>query len=65
MRQKRQVSASVKEQVRRVLERLPDTCSLEDVRYQLCVIEKAQHGFEEIDSGKGIPHEEIEREFLE
>lgn len=57
-------TSSVKEQVRGVLERLPDDCTFEDVQYHLYVIDKVQRGFDEVDAGKGIPHEEIEREFL-
>jgi hypothetical protein len=39
--------------------------TLEDVQYHLYVMEKVQRGFEEVDNGKGIPHDQIEREFLE
>ena len=52
---------STKEQLRRVLDELPDDCSLEDVMDELYVLEKARRGFESIDRDGGIPHEEVER----
>jgi hypothetical protein len=56
-------AVSVKDHVRRLLETLPDNCTIEDVQYHLYVIEKVQRGLDEIDAGRGIPHEEIRREF--
>ena len=35
---------TVKEEVKQLLDTLPDDCSLEDVQYHLYVIEKIQHG---------------------
>lgn len=65
MSQETQIAGSAKEKVRHLLDRLPDDCTIEDVQYHLYVIEKAQRGFDEIDNGNGIPHDQIEREFLE
>ena len=65
MSQESQIATSPKDKVRHLLERLPEDCTIEDVQYHLYVLEKAQRGFDEIDNGKGIPHDEIEREFLE
>jgi hypothetical protein len=64
MNQETDASLSVKDQVRRLLDRLPDDITFEDLQYHLYVIEKVQRGLDEIDAGAGIPHEEIEREFL-
>ncbi len=35
---------TVKDEVKQLLDNLPDNCSLEDVQYHLYVIEKIQHG---------------------
>lgn len=47
---------NTKKQVREALSRLPDDCSLEDVQYELYVIDKVRRGLEEVRQGKGIPH---------
>ncbi|HSV12631.1 MAG TPA: hypothetical protein VLI90_00115 [Tepidisphaeraceae bacterium] len=51
----------VKEQVRALLEHLPDDCTVEDVQYRLYVLERIRRGLESIDRGEGIPHEEVKR----
>jgi len=53
---------TVKEQVRKVLEQLPDECSIEDVQYQLYVIEKVQRGLKSIEEGRGISDEEARKQ---
>lgn len=35
---------TAKDEVRNLLDRLPENCSLEDVQYHLYVIEKIKHG---------------------
>ncbi len=52
---------SAKEQVREVLEGLPDDCSLEDIQYHLYVCQKVLRGLQEADEGKTVPQEEAER----
>ncbi len=44
------------------LQRLPDDCSWFDVLYRVYVLAKVSTGFDEIDAGRGIPHEEVKRE---
>lgn len=51
-----------KKQVRDLLERLPDDCSLEDVLYHLYVIQKIGNGVADADAGRLIPHEQVEEE---
>jgi hypothetical protein len=48
-----------KKEVQAVLETLPDDCTLEDVQYRLYVMQKAKKGFEAVDGGQGIEHEEV------
>ncbi len=52
---------NVKAQVREVLDRLPDDCSLEDVQYHLYVIEKLRRRIAQADSGQTVPHAEAEK----
>jgi hypothetical protein len=51
-----------KDQVRNLLNTLPDDCTLDDVQYGLFVLAGIQKGQEEIDRGLGIPQEEVERQ---
>lgn len=50
-----------KDEVRSLLERLPDDCTLEDVQYHLYVVEKIHSGIEWAEKEGEIPHEEVER----
>jgi hypothetical protein len=45
---------TAKEQATAMLSKLPDNSSLEDIQYHLYVIEKAQNGFAQIDSGNSL-----------
>jgi len=54
---------TVKEQVRKMIDELPDKCTVEDVQYRLYVIEKIRKGLKSIDKGRGISHEEVRRRF--
>jgi hypothetical protein len=51
---------SAKEEVRRLLEALPDDASLEDVQYAIYVRERIQRGRQEAESGLLIEQDEIE-----
>jgi len=52
--------ATAKEQVRRLLESLPDDASLEDVQYSIYVRERIERARREAGEGKVIEHDEIE-----
>jgi hypothetical protein len=56
------LSLPAKEQVRAMLDTLPNDCTIEDVQYGLLVLEKIRRGIEELDRGEGIPHEEVKRQ---
>lgn len=43
---------NAKEQVRRILDQLPEDSSLEDIQYHIYVREKIERGLREIDEGK-------------
>ena len=46
---------NTKEQVRRLIERLPDDCSVDDVMEALYVLWKVHRGFASIDDDGGFP----------
>lgn len=52
---------SVKSQVRGVLDRLPDDCTLQDIQYQLYVIDKLRRGLEQVRQGRGISHAQAKK----
>jgi predicted transcriptional regulator len=52
---------TAKDEVRDLLEKLPDDASLEDIQYHLYVRQKIQRGLEAADEGRTITHEEAVR----
>jgi hypothetical protein len=52
---------NAKSQVRDVLDRLPDDCSIEDIQYQLNVAEKLGRRIEQADAGQAVPQAEAEK----
>ena len=48
---------TAKEEVRRLLDTLPDDASLEDIQYHLYVLEKVKHGIERADSEGAVLHD--------
>ena len=52
---------SAKEEVRRILERIPDGASFEDIQYHIYVREKIDRGLEDVEQGRVISQEEVER----
>ncbi|MHB1612014.1 MAG: hypothetical protein ACYCT0_10040, partial [Sulfobacillus sp.] len=53
--------ASTKEQLRELIERLPDDCTVEDVQYHLYVQQKVERGLADMRAGRVLSHEEVER----
>ena len=53
--------SKAKEEVKELLEKLPDDCSLEDVQYHLYVVEKIHRGIERAAKEGTISQEEVER----
>jgi predicted transcriptional regulator len=52
---------TAKEQVQEILERLPDDASLEDIQYHIYVRQKIQQSLDDVESGRTVPHEEVQR----
>jgi hypothetical protein len=50
---------TTKEQVRKLLDRLPDDCSLDDVLYHLYVVRKVERAVADVEAGRTVPHEEV------
>lgn len=52
---------TAKKDVRSLLQKLPDDCTIEDIQYHLYVIEKINRGIQRIKKEGGIPQEEVEK----
>ncbi len=52
---------TAKDEVRKLLDRLPEGASFEDIQYQVFVLDEITRGAEEIDRGEGVEHEEAKR----
>jgi len=55
------VMGSPKEEVRRILEQIPDNASFEDIQYHIYVREKIDRGLEDVRQGRVIEQAEVER----
>jgi len=53
--------SSVKEEVREILDKLPDDASLEDVQYHIYVRQKVERGLKDVEEGRVLSTEEVER----
>jgi len=53
--------STAKEEVRALLDKLPDDCSLEDVQYHLYVVEKVRRGIKRAEKEGTLRQEEVER----
>ncbi len=56
--------ATVKEEARKLLERLPDEASWDDLMYEIYVQKKIDMGLKAAEGGKLIPHEEVKRRLM-
>ena len=52
---------TAKEEIRDLLEQLPEDSSLEDIQYHIYVRQKVQKGLEAAQEGKTISQEEVEK----
>ena len=53
---------TTKELLQRLLDRLPDDATLEDVQYQIYVLQKIQAGEEDLAAGRTVSHDELKRD---
>jgi predicted transcriptional regulator len=52
---------TAKEDVRKLLDQLPDDASFEDIQYSIYVCQKIERGLEDIEQGRVTSQEEMER----
>lgn len=52
--------ATAKDDVRKLLDDLPDDASLEDIQYHIYVRNKIEHGLDDIEKDEVIPQDEVE-----
>lgn len=52
---------TAKEEVRKLLDQLPDDSTLEDIQYHIYVREKIERGLQDVKEGRLIDQEEVER----
>ena len=55
------MTIGVKEQVIKLVETLPEEATVDDIMGELYFKIQVDKGLQELDEGKGIPHEEVER----
>jgi predicted transcriptional regulator len=55
----------LKEAAIKVVESLPDDCTLEDIEYRLYVLGKIMKGRNDVEEGRVVSHDEVERRFSE
>jgi len=53
--------STAKEEVKALLDKLPDDCSLEDVQYHLYVVEKIHRGIDRAETEGVLSQDEVER----
>jgi len=52
---------TAKEEVRKMLDQMPDDASFEDIQYHIYVREKIERGLKDIQEGRLLSQEEIEQ----
>jgi hypothetical protein len=55
--------ANVKQDVRNLLDQLPDDVTFDDLQYRLYLLDKIRRAEQEIASGEGVPHEQVKQRF--
>ena len=53
---------TVKQKILQVVERLPDTATLDDAIERLCLLAKVEEGLRQSDAGETTPHTEAARQ---
>ncbi len=52
---------TAKKEVRKILDRIPDDASLEDIQYHSYVCQKIERGLQDIDDGRVLGQEQVEK----
>jgi hypothetical protein len=53
--------SSAKQQVESLLNKLPESCSLEDIEYHLYVLEKVRHGLDDAKEQGILSQDDVEK----
>ena len=53
---------TAKQEVSKLLTRLSDDCSLEDIQYHLYVLQKIERGLKDVEEGRVYTQEEVEEQ---
>lgn len=56
--------SNAKEEVKGMLEKLPDDCSLEDIQYHLYVVEKIHRGIDRAEKEGMLSPEEVQEKMI-
>lgn len=51
-----------KQMVLETVNRLPDDCSIDEIADRIDFLAAVQKGFDQLDQGAGIPHEEVKKQ---
>jgi len=57
------MSSRVKKELARLIDRLPDEVTWDDVMYEIYVRQKIEEGLKAADEGRLISHEEVKKRF--
>ncbi len=52
---------TAKEEVRKMLDQIPDDASFEDIQYHIYVREKIEQGMKDIEEGRVLSQEDVEK----
>lgn len=52
--------STAKEEVRKILDQIPDDSSFEDIQYHIYVREKIERGLEDVEQGHVLSQDEVE-----
>jgi predicted transcriptional regulator len=52
---------TAKKEINKLLRRLPEDCSMEDIQYHIYVLQKIGRGLQQADEGQVLPAEAVEK----
>jgi len=61
VRERNNFMQTAKQEVNKLLKRLPNDCTLEDIQYHLYVIQKIERGLKDVEEGRVYTQEQVEK----
>ena len=58
------MAVSSKQAALRIIERMPDEASLEDIMYELYFRARVDRGLRELDEGRAVSHDDVKRSLV-